>query len=279
MAARVAPGVENALRAHGLAVRRQDTRDIEHARTSAREAAARGETVAVLSGDGMLGAVADALRDVPGAVIGVLPGGRGNDLARVLGIPLDAREACAVLATGTPRALDLGEADGRTFIGIASCGFDSEANRIANETRLVRGNLVYSYGALRALLAWRPATFTLELDDAVPEIMIGYTVAVANSKAYGGGMFMAPDASLEDGLLDIVTVAEMPKLRFGRGLPKVFKGEHVGNPEVTVRRASQVRVSSDRPFVMYADGDPIAALPVTVRAVPGAVRVIVPPSR
>jgi diacylglycerol kinase family enzyme len=181
-----------------------------------------------------------------------------------------------VLATGATRALDLGDAGGRTFIGIASCGFDSDANRIANETRLVRGNVVYLYGALRAVLAWRPATFIIERDDEEPEIVLGYTFVAANSKAYGGGMYMAPDASLEDGLLDIVTVGDMSKLRFVRGLPAVFKGEHVHQPGVLVRQAAQVRVSADRPFTMYADGDPIAELPVTIRTLRGAVRVIVP---
>ena len=81
----------------------------------------------------------------------MLPGGRGNDFARVLGIPLDPVAACAVIAANVVRELDLGAINDRTFISIASCGFDSDANRIANETRLVRGNLVYAYGALRAL--------------------------------------------------------------------------------------------------------------------------------
>ena len=98
----------------------------------------------------------------------MLPGGRGNDFARVLGIPLEPVAACAVLATGVVRELDLARSDGRTFIGIASCGFDSEANRIANETRLVRGNLVYAYGALRALAGWQPATFEVQLDGGAP---------------------------------------------------------------------------------------------------------------
>jgi diacylglycerol kinase family enzyme len=155
---------------------------------------------------------------------------------------------------------------GATFVGIASCGFDSDCNRIANETRLVRGNLVYVYSALRGLAGWRPARFELELDGQDPVSLVGYNVVVANSKAYGGGMYIAPDASLEDGLLDVLTIAEMPKLRFLRLLPTVFK----------VRRVREVRVSADRPFTMYADGDPIAELPVTVRAVPRAVRVIVP---
>src|ERR1700683_2393866 len=146
-AGRVAPEVERTLREHGLEVRRADTRDLDHARTLAEEGARAGETVVALSGDGMIGVVADVLRDVPGAVLGVLPGGRGNDLARVLGIPQDPIAACAVIADGVPRAMDLGEvesqteigqeagpgqlgaaqavAHGQTFVGIASVGFDS----------------------------------------------------------------------------------------------------------------------------------------------------------
>src|SRR5919205_1023571 len=97
---------------------------------------------------------------------GIFPGGRGNDLARVLGIPSDPQGAVAVLATGETRQIDVGVANERRFLGVAPCGFDSDANRIANEARLVRGNLVYAYAAIRALIAWRPATFTITLDDA-----------------------------------------------------------------------------------------------------------------
>jgi len=143
----------------------------------------------------------------------------------VLGIPLEPSAACEVLATGDVSSLDLGRVGTRTFIGIASCGFDSVANRIANETTLVRGNLVYAYGALRALAGWKPATFTVAADGQTPRTVTGYTVAAANSKAYGGGMFMAPDASLTDGLLDVVIVGQERKLRFLRRLPSVFSGD------------------------------------------------------
>ena len=206
----------------------------------------------------------------------MLPGGRGNDFARVLGIPLDPVAACAVLAANVVRELDLGVVNDRTFISIASCGFDSDANRIANETKLVRGNLVYAYGALRALAGWRPARFEVTLDGREPRTMRGYTVAVANSGAYGGGMLMAPSASLDDGTLDVVMVEHVPKLRFLRLLPTVFKGEHVRQRSVHVSRAREVVVAADRPFTMYADGDPIAELPATVGVLPGAVKVIVP---
>jgi diacylglycerol kinase family enzyme len=89
-------------------------------------------------------------------------------------------------------------------------------------------------------------------------------------------MFLAPDASLEDGLLDVVMVEHVSKRRFLRLLPTVFKGDHVRQPNVRVERAREVQITSDRPFMLYADGDPIAELPVTVSAVPAAVRAIVP---
>ncbi len=267
--------VRVALRSHGLEHRIDWTRSLEHARELALGAAAAGEVAVPFGGDGLIGAVAGALKHSD-ALIGVLPGGRGNDLARVLGIPRDPVEACQVLAYGTPRALDLGQVGERTFVGIASCGFDSVANRIANETRLVRGNLVYAYGALRALAAWRPATFTLILDGGEPLTLTGFTVAAANSKAYGGGMFLAPDASLEDGLLDVVTISDMPKLRVLRLLPTVFSGSHVRQPTVRILRARELEISASRPFVLYADGDPLAELPVTIRSLPRAVNVLVP---
>ena len=155
----------------------------------------------VMSGDGLIGQVGGVLAGT-GAALGVMPAGRGNDFARVVGIPDDMEGAAAVLATGRPRQIDVGEVNGKRFLCIASCGFDSDANRIANEARLVRGHLVYVYAALRALAAWKPATFTLTLDGERKRVT-GYSVAAANGKAYGGGMFAAPEAELDDGLLDV----------------------------------------------------------------------------
>ncbi len=146
----------------------------------------------------------------------MLPGGRGNDLCRVLGIPRNPVAACEVLATGAQQALDLGQAGDRTFIGIASCGFDSVVNRIANETTRVRGSLVYAYALLRALPSWQAAEFEVTLDGGPTRRFTGYSVAAANSKAFGGGMLLAPNASLTDGLLDVVIIEHMSRLRFLR---------------------------------------------------------------
>jgi YegS/Rv2252/BmrU family lipid kinase len=272
---RVLPRVEARLRALGVAVRTEHTESLDHARALARAAAARGDVCVTLSGDGLVGAVAEALRETPGAVLGVIPGGRGNDFARVLGIPLDAVAACDVIAHGAPRPIDVGDAEGRTFIGIASVGFDSDANRIANAAPAWLGRLVYAYGALRALATWRPAAFAVEVDGR-PLRFTGFSVAAANAAAYGGGMLLAPGARLDDGALDVVLVARTSRLRFLRALPKVFRGAHVREPSVTVLRGAEVRVRADRPFTVYADGDPIGILPITLRAVPGALRVLLP---
>ncbi len=228
----------------------------------------------VASGDGLIGQVGGALAE-SGATMGLLPAGRGNDLARVLGVPDDVEAATDVLAFGRRREIDVGEVNGGRFLGIASCGFDSDANRIANEARVVRGRLVYAYAALRALAAWKPARFTLTLDSGI-RTFSGYSVAAANSRAYGGGMFIAPAAELDDGLLDVVTTGQTGKLRFLANLPKVFEGAHVDNPEVEVARARELRIEADRPFAVYADGDKVADLPATVRLLPRALGVLVP---
>ncbi len=286
-AGRIAPAVEQALLGHGLRVRRCETLHLEHARELGCEAARAGETVVALSGDGMIGVLADALQAVPGAVLGVLPGGRGNDLARVLGISDDAVAACETIAHGVPRPVDLGVVldpstgvVGRAFVGIASVGFDSEANRIANEAPAWLGGGVYAYGALRALLSWRPARFEIELDPpGERRAFTGYTIAAANSRAYGGGMLMAPDALLDDGLLEVIVVEDVSRARFLANLPKVFRGTHVQLPSVHVFRAAEVAIAANRPFTMYADGDPLGELPLRIRAVAGAVNILVPADR
>ncbi|HEX5307827.1 MAG TPA: diacylglycerol kinase family protein [Solirubrobacteraceae bacterium] len=277
-AGRLLPGVLGRLRELGVDVRSELTRDLEHARELARAGALAGEIVACLSGDGMIGAVADCLRELPESTLGVLPGGRGNDFARVLGIPNGPLEACETIVSGVARRVDLGEVEGRAFVGIASVGFDSEANRIANQAPSRLGNLVYLYGALRALAGWKPVRFAVELEPQGRRYeFTGYTVGACNSQSYGGGMRAAPSALLDDGELDVVVLEDVSKLRFlTRLLPKVFSGSHLQEDCVKSFRASEVRISADRPLTLYADGDPIAELPARVRTLPGAVSVLVP---
>ena len=219
--------------------------------------------------DGWTGAVA---RELCGSdcVLAVIPGGRGNDLARKLGIGHDPLPAIDLLAAGRERRIDVAEAGGRVYVGILSAGFDSDVNEIANSTRLPLGTLVYVYGALRALTRWHVTI------DGTEHEFDGYAVAVANSGVFGGGMWLVPDASLEDGLLDIAFTTAQPKLQYLRGLTRVFNGAHVGQPGFELMQGREITFHADRPFAAYADGDPIVDLPATVRVKPAALRVIAP---
>jgi YegS/Rv2252/BmrU family lipid kinase len=269
------PEVEAVLRRHEVDYHVERTTSLDHARQLARAAIEADEATLTLGGDGLVGPVAGVLSGT-GGLLGVLPGGRGNDFARTLGLPLDAGPACEVLLAGHERLIDVGDVDGRPFIGIASCGYDSEANRIANETKLVKGDLVYAYGALRALAAWKPARFEVDLDGRERLAFTGFSVGACNTKAYGGGMFVAPAAEIDDGLLDVVMYSHGTKRRFLYNVTKCFKGRLQDSPSVHVVRAHTIRISADRPFTMYADGDPIAELPATVTTRHRALRVIAP---
>ncbi len=270
------PRVEQELDARRIPFRVERTRGLEHGAERALRAVEAGEVPVVVSGDGLLGSVGGAMAgsETP---LGIVPGGRGNDLARVLGIPDDPVAAVAVLAAGESRSIDVGEANGKRFLGIVSVGFDSEANRLANETAFMRGNLVYAYAALRTLLTWKPGRFTVRAGEERVRFS-GYSVSVANNRAFGGGMFIAPDAELDDGEFDIVTVGEVGRLRFVSNLPKVFKGTHVDEDEVRVFRASQVELTASRPFPVFADGEHLTDLPASLRILPRALSVLVPPA-
>jgi YegS/Rv2252/BmrU family lipid kinase len=272
--ARLAP-VTAELERLGVEHRVVRTRDIEHARAEAALTASQGEAVIAIGGDGLLRPIAAVLRGTE-SPLAIVPGGRGNDLARVLGVPGDPTDAARLAVEGRERLIDMATVDGEPYLGIASFGFDSDANRIANEARIVRGSLVYVYAALRALAAWRPARLSLTVDGTRHELS-GFSAGVANSRAYGGGMYVAPHAELDDGLLDVIALGATSKRRFLLELmPKVFKGSHLSLPYVHTWRGASIEVAADRDFVIYADGDPIGRLPARIEVEPRCLRVIVP---
>src|SRR4051794_26446336 len=273
-AMKLLPGVEAELRSQGRRFRVEKTTSMEHARELARDAARRREIVAAMGGDGITGAIATELRDGKG-LLAVFPGGRGNDFARKLEIPFEPAEAAKLLQTGVERRVDLAEAGGTCFLGILSAGIDSDVNRIALETRLKLGTFVYTYGTLRALIGWKEAGWQLTVDGESREFA-GYWVAVCNSGVFGGGMYLARDAKLDDVLLDVVLTARQSKRAYLQGLPRVFKGTHLEHPAITLLQGREITFGADRPFTAYADGDPVAELPATIRALPGALRVVAP---
>jgi YegS/Rv2252/BmrU family lipid kinase len=268
------PRIQAELERLGVAVGEMcESESPEHAGRFAAAAARRGGALIVAGGDGLLRIVAQALAGSQ-TTLGILPGGRGNDFARTLGLPLDPVRACGVIAAGNTRSVDVGEVDGRVFLGVASCGLDSDVNRRANEAKLVRGRFVYVSALFGGLARWRMARFRLTVDGDETAFR-GYTAAIANTGRYGGGVRLAPEARIDDGLLDVITIRDVSRLRYLAMLPRAFSGTHVDGRWVQAGRAREVHLEADRRFVIYADGDPIGETPATVGIRPGALRVFV----
>ncbi|MSX02263.1 MAG: YegS/Rv2252/BmrU family lipid kinase [Actinobacteria bacterium] len=269
------PAVRRKLDALGISHRTGLTTCLEDAVALTNEALDRGELPVAFSGDGVAGVVARTASFREGATFGVLPGGTGNDFCGHVGIPQDPIEACDVLRDGVATAIDMGEANGERFLGIASFGYDSLANEAANDAPRWLGGGVYLWGAFLALVRWKGASFKLDVDGERYEFD-GWSVVCANTSRYGSGMLIAPDASVEDGRFDLVWTLASGKLRFLASLPRVFKGTHIEDENVRVVHGVNVSVSSSTDFVVYADGDPLTRLPAEIRLIPKAVKVMLP---
>ncbi|TKS99890.1 diacylglycerol kinase [Streptomyces lasalocidi] len=278
--ARAAQPAASAFRAAGHAVRTVVGRDAAEALARARAAVAEGTGALVaVGGDGL---VHLALQAVAGTrtPLGVVAVGTGNDFARALGLPVrDPAAAGALLADalegGRVRDVDLGRAGDRWFGTVLASGFDSRVNDRGNRMRWPAGRARYDLAVLAELAALRPFPYRLRLDDGEVREIEATLVAVGNGPSYGGGMRICPGADPADGLLDVTVVGDCSRTTLLRVFPRVYRGTHVDHPKITVHRAARVELAA--PDVTgYADGEPLGPLPLTVRCIPGAVRVIGP---
>lgn len=260
------------LREGGAALQVEYSRDLAHAGELAREAAGRGDTVLGVGGDGIVGGVGGALAGLD-AEYGIVPAGRGNDFARQLGLPTGAGELAELLLHGRSRPVDLIEVNGKAVLGSVYAGVDALANQYANETRLLRGKASYTFGAVRAFAVWKPVTYTVTADGRSLERR-AYTVVAANSGFYGFGRHIAPDASVDDGLLDVVIIHQASRRLFATVMRELETGEHVRRPEIEVLRCREIRIEASRELPYGCDGELLGRLPVTARVLPGALRVI-----
>jgi len=244
-------------------------------RAAAAAVAAGAGAVVAVGGDGTAHA---ALQAVGGTAtpLAVVPAGTGNDLALALGIPADprdaARAAAADLAAGTLRTIDLGRTAGRWWSTVLCCGFDSLVTDRANRLRWPRGRRRYDLAVLVELARLRPREVTLTLDGE-PRTVPVTLVAVGNTSCYGGAMRICPGADPADGRFAVTVVGPMTRRELVRNRPMLADGTHVDSPSVTVHHAATVGL--DAPGITtWADGEPVAPLPVTAECVAGAVQVV-----
>ncbi len=261
------------LREDGWLVHDLQGQDAAEALVLARKAVSGGvDILVVCGGDGMVHLGAQAVADT-GVPLGIIPAGTGNDVARYLDLPRsDADAAAAVIRRGSTRVIDLARCGERYFVTVLAAGFDAVVNERANQMTWPRGQMRYNLATLLELRTFDPLDYVLHLDGRRRDVD-AMLVAVGNGPSFGGGLRITEGALLDDGLLDVVVVRPMSKLRLVRTYPKLFKGTHTMIPEYEHHRVT--RVSVDTPgIVAYADGERIGALPLMIEAAPGALRVI-----
>ncbi len=241
-------------------------------------AAESGHDLVACGGDGLVTEVAGVAADT-GCRLALVPTGAGNDFARVLGYdtkrPL---EAFGALAHGRDLVVDMGRVNGRWYTCVTASGFDAEANRWANTVQRLSGTTLYVAAVLRTLAVYKPFPFRITVDGDTHELR-AWLVAVGSGPAYAGGMHIAPNADLHDGLLDVTVVGDLSRPDFLVNFPKVFKGTHVSHKKVHTFRGARVELESletSKPMDVYADGERVGPLPGTMEAVRDALTARVP---
>ncbi len=252
----------------------------------------RPDAVICVGGDGLMNVLLAAVAH-SGVPLGLVPAGTGNDLAREFGIPTgDPKAAVEIVLGGRTRTIDLGRIESLTaaptwFATVVGTGFDARVTLRANKMRYPRGPLRYTAAAVVELMRGYTMPFRIEMSGLAPGTLdnppdshvVVLTDAVmapiGNTRTYGGGMLVCPDALADDGYLDITVVGAVSRLEMARLLPALSAGKRIDHPATKRYRARRITVSAEGGHAT-ADGEPAGMLPVTVQAMPGALTVLVP---
>jgi diacylglycerol kinase (ATP) len=299
------PPIQELLKKQGLEFDHVFTERIGHATALARQAVAEDCTLVVaVGGEGTLNEVVNGLVSPegtvpPDVVLGIIPSGTGTDFVRTLGIPRDCLQACQRLMTAETIAVDLGAVEyapldssagsgqrlapshapdqtgllHRYFINVAGLGFDGEtAERANRSSKALGGTITYLTSLFITLVSYQNKHVELTMDGQTAHRRLN-SVIVSNGRYFGGGMFIAPHADLQDGLFDVIVLGDLNKLEFVQNVPKVYNGTHLTHPKVSEYRAREVRVVSQERMLIQADGELVGMAPATFRLLPKAIRV------
>ena len=254
------------------------------------------ERVVALGGDGTINEVVNGFFDegapvAQDAALGVLPYGTGGDFRRTLGLPTDFEAAVDILAADHRRRIDVGRLDYATrdgghglrmFINIASIGVPAVVDRFINKSsKRLGGRISFMVATARAAFEYENQRIHLRFDGK-PERSVDLTintVAIANGHYFGGGMFIAPKAELDDGAFDVVALGDFSRWDMLKDGHRLYTGRHIGRDKVTHRRASRIDAEPTSPSQIVeldVDGETPGILPATFRLLPLALSVVVP---
>lgn len=253
--------------------------DAEDVRRHAKQSVDEGvDRLVGVGGDGTFHLIIQELASSQ-CTLGLVPLGRGNDLACSLGIPRNAKEALDLALQGEDRKIDLGEVDGRYFGVYGGVGFDGEVARFVNRHRkFLKGPLGYVLGTLSTLATFVPPVIRIVDDEGSFEGRAMFVV-ISNCPRFGGGMMVAPQAEVNDGYLDVTIVKKVSRLELLRVFPKVYRGAHLDHPAIISHRTRTVEIQLDRRQAMFGDGEEmfdIGPEGKVIRVRPGVLRVVTP---
>ncbi len=259
-----------------------------------REAVMTGvDEVVVVGGDGSLNDVVNGLftathGEPPELTVSVLPAGTGRDFSRNIGLK-SFEHALETLGDGEVRALDVGRVDysdvegtrSRYFVNAGDVGIGAETAALINRSsKLLGGKISYFLGAARTVFTFQGRVAQVRVDGALVHDDKLAMVCMANGRYLAGGMLMAPDASMDDGLFDILVLKDVPKYALlGSLLPSVYLGRHINHPAVTFMRGARIEVTAPDPLLFEVDGEQPGTTDIRVTMLPGALRVRMPRSR
>ncbi len=249
------------------------THGVSHASEVAAEAIDKYDIIVAVGGDGTVNEIASALVG-SNAVLGILPFGSGNGLSRFLGIPMNIEKAIANLNTGNIAVIDSAQANGKAFFNMAGMGFDAHISEAFSHGKK-RGFITYVKTSLQEVIKYKSQTYNIEIDDAVYNRK-AFMLSFANSSQYGNNAHVSPQASVQDGLLDVCVIKPFPLYRFPEMCIRMFTKTANKSSFVEIIRGKHIIVKRDNPAPMHLDGEPeIAGKEIEINIVPCSLKVIV----
>ena len=248
-----------------------------HANQLAQDAISTGiRWLIACGGDGTIHEIVNAIGQKQDIILGLIPCGKGNDLASALRIPKNPIQAIEVLLAQLTRQTDLGKIGDKFFHTIATCGYDAEVGRrVTEEGSILPGTLAYTQKAITTLPKFEAPEARIEGDFGIFKGKILLT-SVGITSSYGGGMKILPDAIVDDGLFDVCIIKPISNLTILRMLITLYWGGHTSHPNVQIHRTRTLSIDTEPPLKLYADGELIGPVPTKIEIINHGITIVVP---